>query len=63
MKKIIWLLFCVMFFTGCTVEYNLTISNDTINENISISTRSSSGYSFYFGDAARHSFTEVRSTL
>ena len=26
MKKIVCLLFCIMFFTGCTVKYNLTIS-------------------------------------
>lgn len=58
MKKIIWLLFCVMFFTGCTVEYNLTISNDTINENISISNKIDSSNELYYDKLSTNTYSQ-----
>ena len=34
MKKIILILCLVFLLTGCTVEYNATFTNDTVQENI-----------------------------
>ena len=35
-KKLILLMFGIFIFTGCTVNYNLKISDNVINEKISI---------------------------
>lgn len=58
MKKIVWLLFCIMFFTGCTVEYNLTISDDTINESIIISNKIDSDNESYYDKLANNAYSQ-----
>ena len=58
MKKIICLISCIMFFTGCTVEYNLTISNNTINENINISNKIDSNNELYYDKLSTNTYSQ-----
>lgn len=58
MKKIMCLLFCGIFFTGCTVKYNLDISDDTINENIIITNKIDPDNESYYDNLSANAYSQ-----
>ena len=47
MKKIVILLFLILFITGCEVTYDVSINKDDFNENLSIIESDLTKFSFY----------------